>query len=466
MRSHRRWFVVAVVIVAGLVAHDAAAQEEPITIRAGRLIDGAGDVQEDVVVTIRGSRISDVNPAGPIGAVTYDLPDLTLLPGLIDTHVHLTGHFDPDGRNHSDPNETPAQTILYAAENAYATLLAGFTTVQSLGSPADRDLREAIERGILPGPRVLTSLGAVRARTGSPVEIQAYVRQLKADGADVVKVFASASIREGGGLVMRQEQLEAVCGEAAAVGLRTVVHAYGTEGLTATIEAGCGGIEHGNRYSDAVIELMAERGTYLDPHVGLLWANYFEHRGRFIGRGNYTEEGFALMEEARTTGYETFRRTLAHGGVKVVYGTDAVAGSHGRNAEELIYRVRDGGQDPMDGIISATSRAAESLALGDEIGVVRPDYQADLIAVAGNPLDDITAVMDVRFVMKGGVVYKNVGRAPGPADAVDQARDDPLLRWPVLPGAERYGAIDGRQLHRDVAAQAEIARRHRDEVNP
>jgi imidazolonepropionase-like amidohydrolase len=231
---------------------------------------------------------------------------------------------------------------------------------------------------------------------------------LAADGADVVKIFASASIREGGGLVMSDPQLQAACGEARTFGLRTVVHAYGTDGLTAAIEAGCDGIEHGNRYSDEVIELMAERGTYLDPHIGSLWANYFEHKDQFIGRGNYTEEGFALMDEARITGYETFKRTLAHGGVKIVYGTDAVAGAHGRNAEELIYRVLDGGQEPMDAIISATSRAAESLRLGNQIGRVQIGYEADLIAVSGDPLTDITDIRNVRFVMKGGVVYKQL----------------------------------------------------------
>ncbi len=397
-----------------LAAVTAQAQEDTLTIRAGRLLDGLGNVRENVTLRVTGSRIAVVDEASAAaeasGPVTYDLSGLTLMPGLIDTHVHLTAHFDPDGRNHHDPDETPAQSILYGAGNAYATLMAGFTTVQSLGSPADRDLRDAIARGDLPGPRVLTSLGAVRAGTGSPDDIRAYVRRLADDGADVVKVFASASIREGGGLVMSTGQLEAVCTEAQAVGLRTVVHAYGTDGLTATIEAGCGGIEHGNRYDDAVIDLMAARGTYLDPHVGSLWANYFEHRDRFMGRGNYTEEGFALMEEARTTGYETFRRTLDHGGVKVVYGTDAVAGAHGRNADELVYRVRDGGQDPMDGIVSATSRAAESLGLADTIGRIAPGYEADLVAVAGNPLDDITAVRAVRFVMKGGVVY----RSPAP----------------------------------------------------
>ena len=394
-----------------LAAVTAQAQEDTLTIRAGRLLDGLGNVRENVTLRVTGSRITAVDEASAdaeaSGPVTYDLSGLTLMPGLIDTHVHLTGHFDPDGRNHHDADETPVQTILYGAGNAYATLMAGFTTVQSLGSFADRDLRDAIARGVLPGPRVLTSLRAVNAGTGSPDDIRAYVRRLAENGADVVKVFASASIREGGGLVMSPGQLEAVCTEAQAVGLRTVVHAYGTDGVTATIEAGCGGIEHGNRYDDAVIDLMAARGTYLDPHVGSLWANYFEHRDRFIGRGNYTEEGFALMQETRTTGYETFRRTLDHGGVKVVFGTDAVAGAHGRNADELVYRVRDGGQDPMDGIVSATSLAAESLGLADTIGRIEPGYEADLVAVAGNPLDDITAVRAVRFVMKGGVVYRN-----------------------------------------------------------
>ncbi len=394
-----------------LVAAPAAvAQDNPVTIRAGRLIDGAGGVHEGVTITVEGSRITDVRAGGGDGRPTYDLSTLTVLPGLIDTHVHLTAHFDADGRTHDDPDEAPARTILHAAENAYATLMAGFTTVQSLGSPLDRDLRDAIARGTLPGPRVLTSLRPVTAGTGAPEDIRAFVRALAADGADVVKVFASASIREGGGLVMSGEQLRAVCGEAAALGLRTVVHAYGTDGVTATVEAGCGGIEHGNRYDDATIELMAERGTFLDPHVGSLWANYFEHKPRFIGLGNYTEEGFALMEEARVVGYDTFRRTLAHGGVRVVYGTDAVAGAHGRNAEELVYRVRDGGQDPLDAIDSAASLAAESLGLADRIGTVRPGYQADLVAVAGNPLDDIGALRDVRFVMKGGVVFKNVAR--------------------------------------------------------
>ena len=191
MTTRCLWFVISLFIVSG-----AFAQEAPITIQAGRLIDGVGNVQEDVTITVTGSRITGVSVGASDNAATYNLSELTLMPGLIDTHVHLTAHFDADGRNHSDPNETPTQAILFAAENAYATLMAGFTTVQSLGSPRDLDLREAIARGTLPGPRVLTALRAVNASTGSPNDVRAFVRQLAADGADVVKVFASASIRE------------------------------------------------------------------------------------------------------------------------------------------------------------------------------------------------------------------------------------------------------------------------------
>ena len=156
------------VLALPIAAPAAIAQETPVTIRAGRLVDGAGGVREGVTITVQGARITDVSAGGAGGRVTYDLSALTVLPGLIDTHVHLTAHFDADGRTHDDPDESPARTVLHAAENAYATLMAGFTTVQSLGSPLDRDLRDAIARGTLPGPRVLTSVRPVTAGTRSP----------------------------------------------------------------------------------------------------------------------------------------------------------------------------------------------------------------------------------------------------------------------------------------------------------
>ena len=393
----------------------AMAQDRPIIIKAGTMLDGKGGILTNTNIVVEGSRISRIAPGTQ--EVTYDLGDLTVMPGWIDTHVHIGFYFDQDGKNRDmNLGDTPAQSMLYAMGNAYRTLMAGFTTVQSVGDPTNRDLRDWIDQGIVPGPRVLSSLGgigpaAMGGRTGDPAEIRRIVRQLAAEGADLIKIYASTSIREGGTKSMTDEQIQAACGEAKAQGLRSVVHAYGTESLRAVILAGCTTIEHGNRYSDEIIELMADHGTYLDPHIGLIYYNYFENKDRFFGEGNYTEEGFAAMEKAIPIGIETFKRTLANPKVKIVFGTDAVAGAHGRNYEEFIYRVRDGGQQPMDAIISATSLAAESLNLQDKIGTLAPGMEADIIAVAGNPLEDITAVRRVVFVMKGGIVYKNI--APG-----------------------------------------------------
>lgn len=395
----------AVVLALAAAGVGLAQEEAPVTIRAGLLIDGAGDTRSNARVFVSGTTITRVD--GLRGAVDYDLSDLTVMPGWIDTHVHLTSHFGADGRLRREGGaETPVRTMLHAAGNAYRTLLAGFTTVQSLGSPLDADLRDAIGRGDVPGPRVLTSLRAVTAATGDAEAIRARVRQLEADGADVVKVFASGSIREGGARALSDAQIEAACDEGRAQGLRVAVHAYGSEVISAVIRAGCDSVEHGNRYDDETLALFAEHGTFLGFHVGLLWDNYAVNRERFIGIGNYTPEGFARMNRARRIGLRRFRETLRNPDVRIVFGTDAVAGAHGRNAEEFIVRVEEGGQDPMDAIVSATSRAARSLGLGDRIGRVAPGFDADLVAVDGNPLEDAAAMRRVRFVMKAGVVYR------------------------------------------------------------
>ena len=380
------------------------AQDAPVSLRAGLLIDGAGETRSNVRVFVNDATITRVD--GLRGAVTYDLSDLTLLPGWIDTHVHLTSHFDADGRLHQGADADAMRTMLHAVGNAYRTLMGGFTTVQSLGSPLDADLRDAIARGDVPGPRVLTALRAVTAATGDAEAIRAHVRQLRADGADVVKVFASGSIREGGVRALSDEQIEAACDEGRAQGLRVAVHAYGSEVVSAVSRAGCTSVEHGNRFDAETIALLAEQGTFLGFHVGLLWDNYAVNRERFIGIGNYTSEGFARMSQARRIGMRTFRETLRNPDVQVVFGTDAVAGSHGRNVEEFIVRVQEGGQRPMDAILSATSRAARSLGLGEQLGQVAPGFTADLVAVDGNPLEDIGALRRVRFVMKEGVVYR------------------------------------------------------------
>ncbi len=395
-------------VFALLIPSLTVAQTQPVVLRVGTAIDGRGGTFHNTSIVIEGSKIARIDAGAP--NVTYDLTGLTVMPGGIDTHTHLDWHFDRDDRIHhlSREEESDQQRMLYAVENAYMTLMGGITTVQNLGSRLDADLRNWIARGKIPGPRILTSLQSINVRSGEPSEIRQRVRRLAADGADVIKIFASASIRVGGTPTMTEEQLRAACGEAAASGLRSAVHAHGPESARRSVVAGCTVIEHGALLDAATLELMAARATYYDPNIHLIFRNYFENKERFLGIGNYTEEGFAQMERAVPTALAVFQQALATPNLKVVFGTDAVAGAHGRNFEELIYRVEAGGQAPMDAIVSATSRAAESLRLGDELGSIAPGMEADLIALDGDPLQDITALRRVVFVMKGGVVYKNV----------------------------------------------------------
>ena len=374
---------------------------EPLTIRAGRLLDGKGGALNDVTVTVEGSRIVSVEPSGK-GTPTWDLRGLTLMPGGIDTHVHISWHFDPDGKTHHDEAELPTRSVLYAAENAYETLKGGITTVQSLGAPEDRELREAIGRGILPGPRIVTSLEPLGEEAWTPEQYREAVRKLAADRADVVKIFASKSIRDGGGPTLSQEQLDAACSEARKLNLRSAVHAHGPESARRAAQAGCTVVEHGALLDQETLRVLAERGTYFDPNIDLVFRNYFENKEHFLGVGNYTEEGFAQMRKAVPRALEVFKQALTTPGLKVVFGTDAVAGSHGRNFEELIYRVEQGGQDPMAAIVSASSLAAESLGLQKDVGTAAPGFEADLIAVEGDPLKDIRALKRVVWVMKGG----------------------------------------------------------------
>ena len=389
-----------------LVPFILAAQTAPVVIRAGTMLDGKGGVFRNRTIVIQGARIESIS--GAAGTATYDLSKLTVMPGWIDTHVHPSWHFDRNGRLASGRDETPQQAMLNLVGNVYATLMAGFTTIQSLGAEIDRDLRDGIDRGIVPGPRLLTSLRSINENTGDPERIRAFVQRAVDDGADVVKLFATRSIRDGGAQSMSDAQIQAACSAAAAAGKRAVVHAHATGGARAAVLAGCTSIEHGAMLDDSVLRLMAGRGVYFDPNF-LVLHNYLENKSRFLGIGNYTEEGFAYMEKALPLMADVLHRAIANK-VKIVFGTDAVAGAHGRNAEEFIYRVRDGGQKPMDAIVSATSLAAESLGLGARIGALTPGMEADLIATDGNPLEDITAVRRVVFVMKAGKVVKAPSR--------------------------------------------------------
>jgi imidazolonepropionase-like amidohydrolase len=257
----------------------------------------------------------------------------------------------------------------------------------------------------LPGPRILTSLqqiqGTNRDKTRpTPEALRELVRKIKQDGADVIKLFATTGLGAGGDQSMTDEQIQAVCSEAKAVGLRSVVHAIGDAGARAAVMAGCTSIEHGTFIKDETLDLMAQHSTFFDPNL-LVLHNYLDNRGSYT----FNAASLATLEKGIPPTEDALRRARVHH-VKVVFGTDAVAGSHGRNAEEFVYRVRDAHDQAMDEIVSATSVSAESLGLGKEIGTVAPGFQADLVATVGNPLDDITAVRRVVFVMKGGKVYR------------------------------------------------------------
>ena len=390
---------------------NASAQESVTVIRAGRVLDGTGRMIPNATVVVRGTRIVSVGPNAtvPPSARVYDLSALTLLPGLIDAHDHLAWHFNAQGRYHGsrDDGETEFEGALAIAGNANATLRGGITTSQSLGSPEDKPLRAAIAADQIPGPRLLTSLEPLTERSGGPDTLRQLVRQRKEQGADVIKLFASKSIREGGAQTMTDEQLAAACGEAKAVGLRAVVHAHSAESMRAAVMAGCSQIEHGVFATPEVLTLLAERKVYFDPQVCLVFRNYLDNRAKYQGIGNYNDSGFASMERALPLAARMFRQAIATAGLNVVYGTDAVAGAHGRNVEELVCRVRDGGQKPMDAIVSATSLNAQALGMADSLGAVAPGKLADLIAVQGDPSRDIEALRRVVFVMKNGRVYRN-----------------------------------------------------------
>src|SRR5262245_30536306 len=222
----------AVLLALFFVPATLLSQDQTVRIRAATVVDGTGKTLRNATIVVRGSKIASIDTAAA-GAPTYDLGSLTVIPGMIDVHAHVGWHFDRDGR-YAARRGAPAEEILYSAENAYVTLMAGFTTIQSPGQANDVELRDAIARGVFPGPRILTSIRQINEGSGTPDEIREKVRQLKKEGADVIKIFASASIRDGGKQTMTAAQLDAACGESKAQGLRTMAHAHSPESIKAS----------------------------------------------------------------------------------------------------------------------------------------------------------------------------------------------------------------------------------------
>jgi imidazolonepropionase-like amidohydrolase len=402
----------------------------PIAIRAGQLIDGVSpEPVLDVVILVEEDRISCVGGCRvpPTGAHVIDLSDYTVLPGLIDSHTHMC--FAPgDGKNPVLTKSIPFRALQGAAA-ARATLDAGFTTARDLDSEgagyADVAVRDAISEGLIPGPRLLVSSWAlsitgghmnhaglapeIDARlpqfailTDTTEEMIRAVRQQVKYGADWIKVYATSNLKQVGPTTLEpvsqfsETQLRAVVAEARRWRRDVAAHAYGGEGAKAAVSADVRSLEHGMLLDDETLRLMVERGVY--------WCPTFSNMRPTHALAGYSDD---FVRRVMASHREAFRKAIALG-VKIVFGTDAGRVVPGTNAGEFGLMVQ-AGMDPMRAIQAATSVAAELLRLDDQIGAVRPGYLADLIAVAGNPLDDVKVLQDVRFVMKGGTIVKQPG---------------------------------------------------------
>ena len=378
----------------------------PVILLTAFALDGHGGTLTGARIGVANGRIASLEADG-FGSV-IDLRGYTVLPGWIDVHVHLDSHFDKSGRIATEQEPTE-EAALGMAANAWASLMGGFTTVQSVGDPSEKPLRDAIRDHGFPGPRVLTSLAWIEGDIGTPPDrLRAMVRERKAQGADLIKIFASRSQRVGATPTFTEAQLKILCDEARAVGLRSMVHAYRSQ-VAAAARAGCQEIEHATYATEEELAVAVRAGAVISPQVGLVVQNYLENKARYLGVGNYTEEGMATMQRDLHYDFEVCTLAVHMPGAKVVFSTDATAGAHGRNAEEFIGRVEHCGQSPMAALVSANAIAAEALGMSDRLGRLALGYEADLIALDGNPLEDISAVRRVVFVMRGGVVYKWAG---------------------------------------------------------
>jgi imidazolonepropionase-like amidohydrolase len=396
-----------------------------IAVRAARLIDGRGGAPiAPAVVLVRGDRIESAGAslAIPSGARIVDLGGATLLPGLIDLHTHLTS----TGVHWEDEllKTTPGQAALHGAQNALVTLTAGFTTCRDMGPTwpfTDIDLRKAIDEGVVPGPRLMVSGNYVSATGGAgdarqfsiyvdvplvrnladgPDEIRKAVRTNLKAGADFIKILATGAVLSKGtppgAQQYTEEELRVAVEEAARWGRHVAAHAHGTDGIKAAIRAGIHTIDHGSMLDDEAVELLRTRHAYFVPTLYTSEA--------ISANPNVPESEKARSQQIKTMKDRSFQLVLK-AGLPIGFATDAAVVPHGQNAREFVYRVRLG-QSPMDAIVSATKTAAEIIGWADRVGTIEARKFADLIAVRGDPLRDITELERVTWVMKGGVVYK------------------------------------------------------------
>lgn len=411
-------------VTSALLAAGSVRGQEMVVLRGARMLDvETGGIVRDAVVVVEGDRIRGLGPdAVPARAPTIDLGDVTILPGLIDAHTHLAYDLEGDWA-HRDATESSADMALRGVRNARRTVEAGFTTVRDVGASsgfADVALARAVDRGWIVGPRIIPA-GHSLSITGGHCDATGYApgvleqdwREGTADGADevvksiryqiehgarVIKVCATAGVLSFEGPVGAQqyseEELRAAVEEAARHGLKVAAHAHGTEGIKAAIRAGVASIEHGSLIDDEAVRMMKERGVYLVPTT---------HLADVIDLEILPAPIRAKAEWVLPRAKENLRRAI-QAGVPIAFGTDAAVFPHGENGKELVALV-ERGMTPLDAIRTATLRAADLLGVDDR-GTIAPGKLADLIAVPGNPLEDVSVLEQVRFVMLGGMVVK------------------------------------------------------------
>jgi imidazolonepropionase-like amidohydrolase len=430
----RKTFLAITIAIAGVAGAQEPSGTGAVILRAARVIDGTGAAPiANGVVVVTNNRITAVGRADavtlPAGARTIDLGDATLLPGFIDTHVHIIGRplSDPAG-DLSAVRDYPGYDVIMGVANARKTLMAGFTTIRVLGSPnfTDVALRRAIMDGAVPGPRMQVgahSIGMTGGhcdengfkpglldgdyRTGiadGPDQIRAAVRYQVKYGADVIKTCATGGVLSEGDAVgvpqLTYEELKAMVDEAAKLERKVAAHAHGAEGIRIAVRAGVSSIEHGSFLDEEGAKMMSQHGTYLVPTMSAGEAvENAAKTGRLTGlRGEKALAAAAAMRNAT--------KIAMRNNVPIAFGTDAGVGDHGTNAREFRLLVEWGGLTPMQAIVSGTSNAAKLLGWEKQVGTLAAGRMADVVAVAGDPTANVGTLERPTFVMKNGVIYK------------------------------------------------------------
>jgi len=422
-------------IVVGLCAATSLAQEANsalvpvVVVRAGHLLDvKTGKTEANQMIMIEGGKITSVRPSAtfklPAGSTVIDLPNATVLPGLIDAHTHLTGN--PTDFGYSGLRISVPRSTLIGAHNAKTTLEAGFTTVRNVGAEGYSDvaLRDAINDGDVPGPRMLVS-GPPLGITGGhcdndllPYEyhatadgvadgvegVQHKVREVIKYGADVIKFCATGGVLSKGddpnAAQYTLEEMKAIVADAHRLGRKVAAHAHGAQGVIFASEAGVDSIEHGHLMNDEAIATLKKNGTYLVPTLYLM--DWHKENAATANLPDFLQK---KMEMVSAQGANIAKKAFA-AGVKIGFGTDAAVYPHGLNAHEFAVYVRLG-MTPLQAIQTATINDADLLGWSDKVGTLEPGKWADIIAVDGDPLQDVTVLQHVKFVMKGGTVVKN-----------------------------------------------------------